>query len=229
MSDTHKHYDPSKDRVVIDETFTQKPAVPADYAAQYNPLFTYSGYSGHTGQVTHTADGLKIQPSGFSSSFGCVQPYSGGALALSGYLAAGKQPSYYIKYKTGSSVASHIIHAGLKVTQTDVVATDDDQVFFRFADGFNDNKVVLHISNAGTDYAYLTDTVLVADTVYEFEIDIDENGKVRAYINGNSVKSYPLTGPATNAALYPYQGVKSTSTSAPSWIIKRLIVGKNED
>lgn len=113
--------------------------------------------------------------------------------------------------KTGASVASAVLWAGLKLTFTSVVATDDDQAFFRYAaatDGF------WHFVNSvgGTDVDTATTVAVAANTTYLLQIRIGTDRKPHYFINGVRVGiGAALT---ASTALKSFVGVQTATTAA---------------
>ncbi len=67
--------------------------------------------------------------------------------------------------KTASSIASVILWFGLKLTNTSVIATDNDQAFFRYEAGVDTNWQFCW-SVSGTDYSFDTGIAVAASTTY---------------------------------------------------------------
>ena len=83
------------------------------------------------------------------------------------------------------------VWAGLKLTNDQLVATDDDQAFFKFAtDATNgeslDSTTNWHVvhSIGGTDYISRLPIAFAADTPYHLKIVIDSDRKLTYFING---------------------------------------------
>ncbi len=113
--------------------------------------------------------------------------------------------------KTAASLADQTIWAGLKLTNTSVIATDDHQAFFRYDQDTASGIFRLITSNVddSTDDQTLDTTVTVAvSTSYHLMIKIGEDLKPRYFINGALVG----TGKALKADidLIPYVGVQQT-------------------
>ena len=126
--------------------------------------------------------------------------------------------------------------AGLKLTSTKAIATDDHQAYFKF-----DPNTSSSFTNAGnlqfvysiSDTDYVTDLgiAVAADTIYKLRIEIDSNRQVQIYVNdtlyglsttegtsGNTavnalVKSLPLVDDDT-VYLKPFVGVQTNTTAA---------------
>jgi hypothetical protein len=120
-----------------------------------------------------------------------------------------KQVEWECFIKTGASVADVVIYAGLKLTNTNVVATDADQAFFRYEDSGNWDAVY---SVGGTDSEDDTGVAVAASTQYHLRIVIDSDRVPRFYINEVLV----VTGDAlTNAIDFiPYIGVVAGAAAA---------------
>jgi len=109
------------------------------------------------------------------------------------------------------AITNIVIWAGLKLTNTSVIATDDDQVMFRF-DAAADTYWNMIDSIGGTDTATISDVTVVANTNYYFRIEIDSDRKAHFFIN-NQEKH--ISGALTNDVdLIPYVGVQTATTAA---------------
>jgi hypothetical protein len=128
--------------------------------------------------------------------------------------------------KTGASIALTTIWAGLKLTNTSVVATDDDQVFVRYNSATASGIFQFITSNNNTDTTTATSITVAAATAYHIKIVIAKTTRVPVlYINGEKV----ATGSALRTAinLIPYIGVQTTTTAAKSITVRGLRVSKN--
>lgn len=109
--------------------------------------------------------------------------------------------------RTGASVASIVIWAGLKLTNTSAVATDNDQAFFRF-DGNVANWEPTY-SIGGTDTELNSGVAVSANTTYHLRIEIDADRKAHFFINDDEVGvSTALT---NDVDLIPYVGVEGNA------------------
>ena len=91
---------------------------------------------------------------------------------------------------TDSNIADHMIYAGLKLTNTHVSATDDNQAFFFY----DSSKTILPNQTAtdtwhfchsigGTDYIVNTGLTVATDTSYRFRISINSSRQISIFIN----------------------------------------------
>lgn len=106
---------------------------------------------------------------------------------------------------TGASIDNCIIWAGLKLTNTEVTATDDDQVFFRYENGVNDGEFQAVSSIGGTDDAHDTGVAVAVTTSYVLQIVINSSRVAKFYINGTLVETSAALTDAVD--LIPYIGV----------------------
>jgi hypothetical protein len=114
--------------------------------------------------------------------------------------------------KTAASVANFIAWAGLKLTNTEVKATDDNQVYFRVEDDVTTAHWELVWSIAGVDVSTDTAVTVAANTEYHLVITIDSARIARGYINGVLVAT--TTALADAIDLIPYIGVAADGAGA---------------
>ena len=114
------------------------------------------------------------------------------------------------------------VWAGLKLTNDQLVATDDDQAFFKFAtDATNGESLTsatkwnfVH-SIGGTDYISILPITVAANTPYHFKIKIDSDRKAAIFVNGvqyNVTTTSGSTGGTAVTAVQP--GVQAAKTAA---------------
>jgi hypothetical protein len=91
---------------------------------------------------------------------------------------------------TDSNIADHMIYAGLKLTNTHVSATDNDQAYFYY----DSSKTILPYQTAtdtwhfchstgGHDYIVNTGLTVSTDTSYRFRISINSSRQISIFIN----------------------------------------------
>lgn len=113
---------------------------------------------------------------------------------------------------TPVQITACIIWAGLKLTNTPTVATDNDQVFFRFENGVNGGEWQLITSIGGTDTTTDTNIAAAANTRVHFKVIIDSSRKARCYVNGDLIYQTAALTDATD--LIPYIGVQASGAAA---------------
>ena len=114
------------------------------------------------------------------------------------------------------------VWAGLKLTNDQLVATDDDQAYFKYqtdatnSEAFTDFSVWHFVhSIGGTDYITALPVTVAANTPYHLKIEIDSDRKATIFINGvqyNVANTAGSTGGTTATAVQP--GVQVTKTAA---------------
>ena len=114
------------------------------------------------------------------------------------------------------------VWAGLKLTNDQLVATDNNQIFFKFqtdatnSEAFSDYSYwhLVH-SIGGTDYISQIPVTVAADTPYHLKISIGSDRKATCFINGvqyNVTSTSGSTGGTAVTAVQP--GVAAAKTAA---------------
>ena len=144
--------------------------------------------------------------------------------------------------RTSSAIDNQKIWAGLKLTNDQVVATDNNQAFFKFqtdstnSEAFTDyDKLHFVHSIGGTDYISRLPIDVAASTNYHLKIVFDSDRKMTIYVNGvqynitstsgstggtavtavDSGKQATLSGAMTNDTdLIPYVGIEAGDGNA---------------
>ena len=112
---------------------------------------------------------------------------------------------------SGAAVTTVTYWAGLKLTNTHVVATDADQVYFRYNAGSSANwRAVSSIGGVDTDAD--TGVVMAVNTIYHLKVVIDAARLAKFYINGVLVATTAAL--TTGVNLIPYVGI-NTDVGAP--------------
>jgi len=114
------------------------------------------------------------------------------------------------------------VWAGLKLTNDQLVATDDDQIFFKFQTDATNSEAFTTFANwhvvhsiGGTDHISALPIAVAANTPYHLKIDIDSDRKATAFVNGvqyNLTSTAGSTGGTSVTAVQP--GVQVTKTAA---------------
>jgi len=123
--------------------------------------------------------------------------------------------------QTGAAITNSIIWAGLKETNTNVVATDDDQAYFRYENGVGSGLWQCVSSIAGTDTSTNSTVTVAASTNYHLKIVISSTRTASFYINGAHVTTTAALTDATD--LIPYIGLEADGAAEAKTMI---IVGQ---
>lgn len=159
-----------------------------------------------------TVAGIQLQTDGADNDQVIVLPHlDTNATAWSGIKwGTENQVIWECVLRTDASVADVTLYAGLKLTNTSVVATDADQAFFRFDGGVDNWEATTSI--AGTDSEVDTGVVVSASTNYYLRIEIDSARKAHYFINDKEVH---VSGALTNDVdLIPYIGIHANTGAA---------------
>jgi len=137
-----------------------------------------------------------------------------------------KSVEWECEIATGASIASMACWAGLKLTQTGTVATDDDQVYLRYQSGVTSGNWVVVSSIANTDTQTDTGIAVAVSTRYRIKIRIDSARKAYVYLSSGAspatgaderVPNWTLlytTAALTSVNLIPYIGVSAQGAAA---------------
>ena len=120
-----------------------------------------------------------------------------------------------------SAIDNQKVWAGLKLTNDQVVATDDDQAFFKFqtdataSEAFTDfTKLHFVHSIGGTDYISQLPITVAATTPYHLKIVIDSDRKATIYVNGIQYNITTTSGSTGGTAVTAVQPSKAVVKSA---------------
>jgi len=185
-----------------------------------DPDFEILGGNASSDDVTFNVEGgIKIETDGGGTDSVIVLPHLDANQSAWAQVTWGtdQETEWQAHIKTGSAITAQVIWAGLKLTNTDVTATDNDQVFFRFAPSVNSGKWQAIYSIAGTDSANDSGVTVAASTEYVFTITIDSGRIARFYINGVLVLT--STALADTTDLIPYIGILESAAAAKHMLI----------
>jgi hypothetical protein len=116
--------------------------------------------------------------------------------------------------RTSATVTTILIWAGLKLTNTPTIATDADQVFFRYSTDDADAGWIVESSIGGTDTATASGVTCAASTIYRFRIIIDSSRRAHCYINDKHI--YTTAALTNDVDLIPYIGIQNLGGTAHS-------------
>lgn len=236
----------STDRYYLEEFFYRTPGLNADIQSGLeatrmvaNTSFEALGTNMTSALATFpgTHAGIKLTTAGADNDQAIVAPHlDAGQSAWSGCLwGTENQVEWETAVTTGSAITTQSFWAGLKLTNTGVYATDDNQAYFLYASDDDQGALTtnanLHFvySVAGTDHITDLGVAVAVDTCYKLKIKIDSDRKVSVFVNG---EQYSLTsgttagGAATGKGsakslamtddidLIPYVGLQSHDVSA---------------
>ena len=217
------------DRYELVENFYKAPKINADIqnAAEAtrmiaNSDFEILGNNGANADVTFSATvaGIQCQTDGGSGDQVIILPHLDAGQSAWTQVKWGteNQVIWQMLIRTGAAVTSVTEWHGLKLTNTETIATDDDQAYFRF-DATDDTNWNAIYSIGGTDVSIDTGIAVTADTNYSLRIEIDADRKPHFYINDKEVGSG--TALTNDVDLIPYNGVQDDSAAAREMVLSQ--------
>ena len=206
----------SPGRFVLEEYFKRLPQLNVNVAISTSLDFEVLGTNADntTEAYSTTVAGVKLTTKTTSADQVIVLPHLDTAQTAWSTVLWGteNQTVWECALRTDSSIASIIIWAGLKLTNTSTIATDADQVLFRFSTTDSDTtwRLISSIGNSDTN----TDSgvTVAASTTYRFKVSIDSDRKATFYIN--DVAYYKTAALTNDVDLIPYVGVQTATTAA---------------
>jgi len=113
------------------------------------------------------------------------------------------------------------IWAGLKLTNDQLIATDDDQIFFKYATDADNGESLTSTTNwhvvhsiGDTDYISRLPISFAADTPYHLKIVIDSDRKATVFVNGIQYNLTSTSGSTGGTAVTAVQPGKAVVKSA---------------
>ncbi len=170
------------------ENFQQLPDVNASIAITTNINFETLGTG--TEVVTFAAGGGITCTTGGNSGDQCIiLPHldtNQTSWAKASNFLSQKSPRFEAWIRTGASVASVCFWAGFKLTNTDVLATDADAVFFKFTttadSGGSATNLTVCTARGGTKIVTVLPIAIAASTTYRLRIDINAARQPRVQV-----------------------------------------------
>lgn len=212
-----------------------KPGIPADAVenttatyAVTDPLFEITGTNGTSALVTiDNTGGITMTTATTANDQMILGAHT--TAGISGWYGTAwntaKSPEWECSIKTGADIVNSVIWAGLKLTSDPTVATDDDQVFFRYDTKANSGAWLFVSSIANTDVSTNTGVALANSTAVHLKIVVNSARVARAYINGVLVHT---TGALTaNTDLLPFIGVQTSDAAAASLTVRGQAISKD--
>ena len=113
------------------------------------------------------------------------------------------------------------VWAGLKLTNDQLIATDADQAFFKFATDADNGESLTSTTKwnfvhsiGGTDYISILPITVAANTPYHFKIKIDSDRKATIFVNGIQYNVSSTAGSTGGTAVTAVQPGKAAAKSA---------------
>jgi hypothetical protein len=237
LPDLYDTLDP-KDWYVLRDTFVQRPILSGDYDPSTinqaavrlltgaNRDFSVAGTAA-TASVLAVGGGVTLTTATSTNDQSILQPRVDiNSIAQTQWRTAGFTAAKQLRFRalvSLSNVASVRFMAGLKLTNTPTLATDDDQAMFHFDTAVGTAWRVVD-SNAGTDNTQAVGVTVAATTDYLLDIVVKE-AIPTYYINRVKVAGGKALKTA-DATLIPFVGIQTLTTAAKAFTIKHLLVAR---
>ena len=220
-------------RVYLDEWFLQRPGLNAnidqvstvEVQRALNRNWEALGTNMTTALCTFagTSGGVKATTAGADQDQAIITPHLDTAATAWAGCKWGTENS--VSFETSimlPALDNQKVWAGLKLTNDQLVATDDDQIFFKFQTDATNSEAFTTFANwhvvhsiGGTDHISALPIAVAANTPYHLKIEIDSDRKATAFVNGvqyNLTSTAGSTGGTSVTAVQP--GVAATKTAA---------------
>jgi len=189
-------------RYYLEEYFSKRPAINADIDGAYtvevaraaNRDFEVLGTNMTTALATFdtTRAGITITTAGADQDQAIIAPHlDAGFTAWASVLWGTENYTEWECAISTNAIDNQKIWAGLKLTNDQLVATDDNQAYFKFqtdatnSEAFTDfTKLHFVHSVAGTDFISQLPITVAADTTYHLKIVIDSDRKASIFVDG---------------------------------------------
>lgn len=210
----------SKERVGFTETFAQLPLLNASIGVVSNLNFELLGTNAADANSTYSTvtAGVLLTTAGADNDQMIVAPHlDTKQTAWTGTKWGTENQTRWEAVVKVTDSTDVLIWAGLKLTNTPVIATDADQAFFRYSTDDSDTTWQVEYSIAGTDTAVDSGVTVTAGSIYKFKIDIDSERKATFYIDDKAITT--TTALTNDKDLIPYVGLQALSGAATTIVL----------
>ena len=253
-------------RVYFEEWFLQRPGINADIdqvstvevQRALNRNWEALGTNMTTALCTFatTSGGVLATTAGADQDQAILTPHlDTAATAWAGCLWGTENETHWETSIQLPAIDNQKVWAGLKLTNDQLVATDDDQAYFKFqtdatnSEAFTDfTKLHFVHSIGGTDYIAQLPITVAANTPYHLKIKIDSARKATIFVNGIQYNVANVAGstggtavtevqpsalPVKTAALtndvdfIPYNGIEAGAAAAEALISHYICMSRN--
>lgn len=201
-------------RYALSEDFRRLPSLNTSIGVATNLDFEVLGTNASADDVTHAATigGIQLQTDGADNDQVIILPHlDTSQTAWSDVKWGTENQLIWEAVIRTAAITLETIWLGLKLTNTSVIITDADQVWFRYNATADTNWQCLY-SIGGVDTAVDSGVAVAANTNVHFRIEIDSDRKAHFFINDNEVAvSAALT---DDKNLIPYIGIHANTGAA---------------
>ena len=248
-------------RVYLDEWFLQRPGLNAnidqvstvEVQRALNRNWEALGTNMTTALCTFagTSGGVKATTAGADEDQAILTPHlDTAATAWAGCLWGTENETHWETSIQLPAIDNQKVWAGLKLTNDQLVATDDDQAYFKFqtdatnSEAFTDfTKLHFVHSIGGTDFISQLPITVAADTPLHLKITIDSDRKASIFVNGVQYNVTTTSGSTGGTAvttgttpsgaltddidLIPYVGIEAGAAAAEAVNVHYVCCSRN--
>lgn len=143
-----------------------------------------------------------------------------------------KRPAWEATVRSGSVITLAKYWAGLKLTNTPTLTTDNDYVCFTYSTAVGGGIWQMSYGIANTDYVYTVPTSIVAavaaSTIYNLRIEVNSDRTFMGYINGKPIANVPFGALTSLTTFIPYIGVISLTDAVAKTIeVKNITLSQD--
>ena len=219
-------------RVYLDEWFLQRPGLNAnidqvstvEVQRALNRNWEALGTNMTTALCTFatTGAGVLATTAGADQDQGILTPHlDTAATAWAGTLWGTENSVHFETSLQIPALDNQKVWAGLKLTNDQLVATDDDQMFFKYqtdatnSEAFDDfAKWNFVHSIGGTDHISVLPITVAVDTPYHFKIEVGSDRKATIFVNGIQYNVTTTSGSTGGTAVTAVQAGKQAVKTA---------------
>lgn len=209
------------------ENFNQLPSINASIGIAVNRNFEVLGANASADDVTFSSHvgGILLETDGADNDQVIIAPHlDAGQTAWTGVKWGTENQIIWEAVIRSADVSNTTFWAGLKLTNTSVIATDDDQAFFRVERGVSNANIQCVYSVGGTDASIDSGVLFNYNTTYELRIEIDSDRKAHFFINDIEVGvSAALT---NDKDLIPYIGVHANTAAERALCVMKTAISR---
>jgi len=202
-------------RFTLSEDYAQLPGLNASVGVAFNLNFEILGTNVAEANVQHAATigAVEMETAGADNDQVIILPHLDASQSAWTGVKWGteNQVIWEAVIRTGAAITAQTLMAGLKLTNVFVIATDDDQVIFRY-DAAADTYWNMIYSIGGVDVAVVSDVAVEAATNYYFRIEIDADRKAHFFIDDD--EKLVTTALTNDVDLIPYVGIEANAAAA---------------
>ena len=225
---------PAKDarRYYLEENFLQRPGINGDIDAvsttevqrALNRNWEALGTNMTTALCTFatTGAGVLVTTATADQDQGILLPHlDTAATAWAGTLWGTENSVHFETSLQLPALDNQKVWTGLKLTNDQLVATDDDQMFFKYQSDLTNSEAFTTYANwhfvhsiGGTDYISRLPIAVAANTPYHFKIEVDSDRKAAIFVNGIQYNVTTTAGSTLGTAVTAVQPGKAAVKTA---------------